>query len=332
MYQLSIIIPIYQAERTIANAIDSILCASQNSNAIEVLLIDDGSTDNSMKICKEYEQEYNFVRLFSQENKGVSAARNVGLENATGKYVIFLDCDDEFSGNSLYDILSLLKRGQEIQLLVFGFKYIYSDKVIEKIMDIESGFYGIDVIMSSFYEWYYTYIFHNIGTKVYCRRILEQRKIRFSESKSYLEDITFFIDYLQYVEKFYYIDKAFYNYYRMEESNSLSSGYRNNYFVCFKYMLKSMKILLCIKNQNEKVYGKIVLSELVNIFVHGITYKREDMLPFNEILLDGEYLDLYKKYSREFNLKYRLILRIIFMRIKVLQKGIIKLLIYGYGR
>ncbi len=89
---VSIIVTVYNRERFLSNCIDSIL--AQEGVPFELLLIDDGSTDKSLDICRSYEKRYSNVRVFQQENAGISRARNVGLDNARGKYICFHDDDD----------------------------------------------------------------------------------------------------------------------------------------------------------------------------------------------------------------------------------------------
>ena len=92
MDKVSIIVPVYNIEQYLEQCIDSII--NQTYKNIEVLLIDDGSTDNSGKICERYEKEYGHIKVIHQINGGLCAARNIGLDNATGKYICFIDSDD----------------------------------------------------------------------------------------------------------------------------------------------------------------------------------------------------------------------------------------------
>lgn len=90
--ELSIIVPVYNSEKFLDRCVESLL--SQNISDIEVLLIDDGSTDNSLAVCNKFAMQDKRIKVFSQQNSGQSKARNVGLENASGKYITFTDSDD----------------------------------------------------------------------------------------------------------------------------------------------------------------------------------------------------------------------------------------------
>lgn len=89
---ISIIVPVYNVEKYVSECLDSIL--NQTYEDIEVIVIDDGSTDNSGRICDEYQEKDSRIKVFHQENKGLSAAKNAGIENASGKYLMFIDSDD----------------------------------------------------------------------------------------------------------------------------------------------------------------------------------------------------------------------------------------------
>ena len=92
MELISIIVPVYKAEKHLSECIDSII--SQTYENFELILIDDGSPDNSGKICDEYAEKDKRIRAIHKENGGVSSARNTGLDNASGEYITFIDSDD----------------------------------------------------------------------------------------------------------------------------------------------------------------------------------------------------------------------------------------------
>lgn len=110
MYEISIIVPVYNVEKYIRRCIDSLI--TQTFKSIEIILIDDGSKDTSGAICDEYALKDERVKVIHKENGGVSSARNVGLDNATGTYIMFCDPDDYVDPTwceKLYN--SIIKRG-----------------------------------------------------------------------------------------------------------------------------------------------------------------------------------------------------------------------------
>ena len=111
MTKLSIVIPIYNAERWLKDCIDSIL--TQDYQDYEIILIDDGSTDGSGEICESFATEDNRIKVLHIENGGLGNARNVGIENAKGEYILFVDADDEISKTC---ISSLLHQEADLQV------------------------------------------------------------------------------------------------------------------------------------------------------------------------------------------------------------------------
>ena len=123
MKKISVIVPIYNSEKYLKKCLDSLV--SQTLKNIEILLINDGSSDNSLEICKNFERKYSNVKVFSHENKGVSYTRNVGLMNAKGAYITFLDADDYLSSNSIKNLISFFdKHYEEIDLVTYPIYYV----------------------------------------------------------------------------------------------------------------------------------------------------------------------------------------------------------------
>lgn len=128
----SVIIPIYNAEKTIKHCLDSI-CA-QNMEKIEVILINDGSIDESLSVCSNYLKYNNFI-IINQKNKGPSFARNIGLKKARGKYIIFVDADDYLSIDFFSTIDKELKR--DIDILKFNIKY-HGNRIDENLFNTDA--------------------------------------------------------------------------------------------------------------------------------------------------------------------------------------------------
>ena len=95
--KLSVIVPVYNTEKYLERCIDSIV--NQTFKNVEILLINDGSTDNSIEICRRYEKNDERIKLINKQNSGVSETRNIGIENATGEFITFVDSDDEIALN-----------------------------------------------------------------------------------------------------------------------------------------------------------------------------------------------------------------------------------------
>lgn len=136
---ISVIVPVYNAEKYLRECIESIVNQYESFSAYELILIDDGSTDKSLSICKEYEY-LDYVRVFSQKNGGPSLARNNGLSKAEGKYILYVDSDDYIAENSFYRIVSTCKEQKEPDLFFLNGCKLYEGNrkvVIEKEYDFE---------------------------------------------------------------------------------------------------------------------------------------------------------------------------------------------------
>ena len=130
LYQASVIIPVYNASKTIARTMESLFKQTLPKSQFEILLIDDGSTDGSGALCDEYAKKYpdGFVKVWHQDNKGVSAARNKGIREANGRYIFFLDSDDEFTESTIQNVIDFfLNHDNEVDLVTFPIEYINED-------------------------------------------------------------------------------------------------------------------------------------------------------------------------------------------------------------
>ncbi|MFV8352512.1 glycosyltransferase family 2 protein [Flavobacterium sp. XS2P14] len=123
---ISVVVPVYKVENYLNRCIDSIL--SQTYKNIELILINDGSPDNSPAICDAYASENSCVKVIHKENEGVSAARNKGIEIAKGKYIAFIDSDDYICKGYLSTLMFMLSNS-EAQLSVCGYKKVFDSKV-----------------------------------------------------------------------------------------------------------------------------------------------------------------------------------------------------------
>lgn len=128
---VSVIIPVYNTEKYLESCLDSIV--NQELNNYEIIIINDGSTDNSSEIAKKYANNYSFILYFEQDNKGLAATRNLGIERASGKYIYFMDSDDLLEENSL-NILYNLAEENKLDAVFFDadvfFDYTNNEKKI----------------------------------------------------------------------------------------------------------------------------------------------------------------------------------------------------------
>lgn len=189
---ISIIVPVYNTEKYLIECIDSIL--SQTYTDFEVLLVDDGSTDLSGKICDEYAQEDKRIRVFHKDNRGVSSARNVGLENAKGEWVCFVDSDDTIAEIFLETLLKAAVENNADSAMG-GFRYIDTDKNVEivskenHIETAENNIMGFYACVAPDWQRY-------LWNRLFRVDIINEHHLRFNEKIYYKEDGLFLIQFL----------------------------------------------------------------------------------------------------------------------------------------
>lgn len=119
---ISVVVPIYNCEQSISKCIESLI--NQKYSKLQIILIDDGSVDNSLEICKQYKIKDKRIEVYSQKNSGVSKARNRGLQYVFGEYVSFVDADDYLEDDMYYKMIDSMELG--IDMIVCGFNNIYT--------------------------------------------------------------------------------------------------------------------------------------------------------------------------------------------------------------
>ena len=216
---ISIVVPIYNGEKNLHNCLESII--SQSFYDWEMILVDDGSKDNSYSICQSYANRDKRIKVIAQENAGVSAARNVGLQNSSGEYIVFVDSDDSLQGDALKEMLDIMKKSGA-DIVICGYKYISKNRVVYKCAKRESilGSKEIgDFIQRDYLEW----LVAAPWGKLYRKSILPQSG--FDETISLGEDLKFNVQCFCNSEHIEILDVALYMY--NDTSNSLTKTYKN---------------------------------------------------------------------------------------------------------
>ncbi len=224
---ITIIVPIYnKADLDLKRCLDSI--SNQSYHNLEILLVDDGSTNNNAYMCDIYSQNDNRFRVFHQINKGVSSARNVGLDKAQGEYIMFLDADDWLELNCVELAYRYIQK--KYDLIYFNYCKNY-DKREEKVLvgNGENIIYKMPIIGSS------------------CMKLYHKKTIgreRFNTNLTNGEDVEFNFRVFKNIKSYYYLNETLYHY--KIQSNSAVRGY--NKLMIEKYQ----KTLDCIKNDIDE--------------------------------------------------------------------------------
>ena len=220
---ISIIIPVYNVEKYLDQCLDSVL--NQSYADFECILVNDGSTDNSGNICDKWARKDNRFKVIHQKNQGVSCARNNGIDNANGKYIVFIDSDDWVDKN----YLELLMNNDS--------DYVVSGVVVESngivfnqnipLQNVEIEFVQDKIVDIT--QLFKKHLFFGPVFKRYNSSIIKNNKIYFNENFSYGEDLLFNFEYLKYVNKIRTISQATYHY-RRYENTTLSTKFEPNYW------------------------------------------------------------------------------------------------------
>ena len=210
MPKISIIVPVYQSQQFLEQCISSIL--SQTMNDWELLLVDDGSIDKSGELCDSFAENDDRIRVFHKKNGGASSARNLGINNAFGEWITFVDSDDFIDRHFLEGLYQPLADGNELDF-IHGGCMNYHNGQITSINQRYESYYGNDKdkLFSSFRGL--------IVSKLFKREILMKNKILFDEKMKIAEDMLFTMQYLIHVDFFAYVSETGY-YYRRDNFNS----------------------------------------------------------------------------------------------------------------
>jgi len=228
-HMISVIVPIYNCEKYLDRLINSVL--KQSYKNFELILINDGSTDNSQKELEKYNDTR--IKVINKENTGVSDTRNKGLSIVKGNLICFLDSDDYISLNYFETIVKHFEKNPEIELLNFGF---YSETEndnleqinIDKISYKEKYYKSKEELKKDFVELWDNTMLYNIWNKVFLAKIIKENNIEFSNN-NWGEDILFNRLYLKCINNMYNSNEAFYHYIR-ERSGALTKNYKENLF------------------------------------------------------------------------------------------------------
>lgn len=184
---LSIIVPVYNTAKQLRRCLDSIV--PQLNNKVEVILVNDGSTDNSKDIICDYIDHYNQFRLYDKPNEGVSAARNIGLKVASGKYVTFLDSDDYVEPDYMRKIIENIHKMEqdELDLMIFGFYRKVGENCRVNLPDAKGN-----IIKEIFTQKY-----NAPWNKIFKKSLIDAYELEFPVSMKTSEDFLFLLDYVQ---------------------------------------------------------------------------------------------------------------------------------------
>jgi glycosyltransferase involved in cell wall biosynthesis len=280
---LSIIIPAFNAENYIIKCLNSIFKQLPHKLSFEVIIVNDGSIDNTLNVLNSYTNNHKNIKVISQDNKGAGFARNTGINIAVGDFIWFIDADDYISDKAFKIIEPEINN--DFELLAFNFNNIDKNEQkipvnnIQNFKNLDSYFLGT----KSLFLWKH----------IYKREIINYNNIRLTETIKNIEDFEFNIYYFNVINSVNFVDGNLYNYYYNEDSTSRNKSQENLLKLAKDSETVHLNLNSFIK-QSTKQNKKFVSQQLLQKSVIGFFYSL--------YLVDYNYnicIDYYKKYTKK---------------------------------
>lgn len=258
MPKVSVIIPVYNVEKFLQRCLDSVV--SQTLSDIEIICVDDGSTDNSASVLADFAKKDQRIKVINQKNQGVSVARNNGIKQANGEYIGFVDSDDYIEPD-FYEKLyqEAKKENADVALTSIQYEkkeksYILLEHEKKKIATTTSDIFRLFNLPHTTYIW----------NKIYRKDFLEKNNISFNEQFHYGEDIIYVTEVASLCHKAVYVPETRYHYIYRENSlvaiREEKPEYKQNRFEAYQFYDK------CIRKKKIKVPYKYQYERKVRIF------------------------------------------------------------------
>jgi len=271
---VTIIIPVYNAAEYLSVSIGSIL--NQTYKNIEIILVNDGSDDNSDIICDKYAEVDSRIRVIHQANCGPSAARNRGINIAKGKYIQFVDSDDSIEPNMTHRLVESMNN--TTQLALCGYKSIEEKNgnktnIKNKIPSLH-GNYKMNDFIKYFIEFFNENLINSPCNKLYVSKLLHNENIRFKENFHMGEDLLFNLIYFKHCKKISIISAPLYNYITSNNNDSLTGNFIQDFFETQQILFLNVRKFLMDHNSYkgnhkdflEVSYTNSIIGCLSNLF------------------------------------------------------------------
>lgn len=221
MKKISVIMPVYNGEKYLKDSIESVI--EQTYNEWELIIVDDGSTDSSYDICKNYAEKDKRIKLIHQENKGVSSARETGIKTATGEYLSFIDCDDMYTKDRLEKVIKIFEEDEECELVYCGYNENLKELEEEVIVKKQTRNETIDDFV----------FIQKLSTLWRCTMKTKLVKKVKNNHMKYCEDLFFILEYISMINYSIQTSEKLYNY-RVNENSVTMNLYKEKYLRDFQ--------------------------------------------------------------------------------------------------
>lgn len=226
---LSIIIPVYNTEEEyLRKCLDSVV-KQETASQIEAIIVDDGSNNETGKICDEYAKMFSIFKVIHIDNQGVSNARNVGIKEASGEYLMFLDSDD-WLDESICSNLDKYLKSNTLDVLVFNYSKVIQNKVIPSHVDLgnysfkESEIKELQLVILRYSKLFYGINLLTPWCKLYRTDLIRENKVKFIKGLTRAEDMIFNLNVLEYAKdiRFYPVSGYYYRINNLSETQMLT--------------------------------------------------------------------------------------------------------------
>lgn len=239
---ISIIVPVYNTAKYLPECLDSIL--NQEYGDLEIILVDDGSTDESLKVCEKYAEIDNRVIVYHKENSGVSDTRNFGLSRANGEYISFCDSDDVIKPE-LYQLLYETMIQQGVDRVVCGYAYLYEDgHTVYSKPRLADGRYDADYILPKMIDdgTMSGFLFSGVYNSLFKKKIIYDNNLHFESDIKYNEDSLFSFKYMLSSQSIYSLQSLPTYLYRQHSNSSTSRRTVGDKYAPLRKALCDMKL------------------------------------------------------------------------------------------
>lgn len=319
-YEISVVVPVYKVRDRIIRTLESL--KAQTFKDFEVLFVDDGSPDDSSDFADNYLKDSDVAyKIIKKKNGGVSSARNLGIEEAKGEYIMFLDSDDYIDKNMLKGFYDKILEGNfDVLYCAYVFEESNEKEITNNMKDLNYGeVSGKEAALGLIYGTTYTHIMANL----FKRSLLINNNIRFDEKRKFAEDISFMVKAYASSERVYCINKIYAHYVKWGESamNNINLNYKDVYY-------SNVETLQYVKEKfNDKALEKAMVTSripaaIVNIFIGFATKKElhDDMYKFINDEKVRKDLRRYKMYKLEKDrLKYLILSKVILLKPSIIE-------------
>lgn len=301
--KLSIIIPVYNAEKYLEQCMKSVINKSFEEQ-YEVILVDDGSTDGSSKICRRYSEQKNFVKYFYKKNGGPSSARNYGIQKSRGEFIVFIDSDDCVEDKFFEIVINEISSNYDLYI----FDYKFKSRFVECVQNIALPSGNIENLN----DWYESVVMMKYNApwaKVFKSSIIKKNNIYFDEQLTVAEDLDFNMRYSLKISSAFVSRQNWYIHVSCEEG--LCAQGRISYLNDFERVYSKICNFIEVTNLRNNIMHEVKIVFLRNCFsLIGANLNKAQKINFNEYRVYREILsEEYKGFKlnlEKFCLKYRL--------------------------